>query len=57
MINFLGASMQIGLRALALFVDDGAARETVEPIGGGSGMGFVARDQMREAQARCRRRP
>ena len=48
--------MQVGLRARALFVDEIARREAVETVGTRDLMRLVAREQMREAPARGRRR-
>ncbi len=47
--------MQIGRGALPFFVDHIAPAEAVQPISGCCGLRLIARDQMREAEARRRR--
>src|SRR5438128_7181214 len=47
-------SMEVGLRAHPLLIDEMAGRETIQTIGGGKRMRFIPRDQMRKAPARCR---
>src|SRR3546814_17142444 len=49
-------SVAVGLGALALFVDRPPGGEAIAPEVGGGRVGLVARDEMVEAPARCRRR-
>src|SRR3546814_12274240 len=49
-------SLQIGLGARALFIDQLPAREAIEPIACGDRMRLVTGEQMRKAPARRRSR-
>src|SRR5215468_7086624 len=46
-------SMEVGLRADPLLIDEMAGRETIQTIGGGNRMRLIPRDQMRKAPTRC----
>ena len=46
-------SMEVGLRAHPLLVDEMAGGETIQTIGGGNRMRLIPRDEMCKAPTRC----
>src|SRR5258706_8397965 len=56
LINVPLSSMQIGLSALAIFVDHMAGEEAIQAQGSGGPVTGVTSDQMREGEARRGRR-